>query len=422
MGRFILYILVGIATSFFLFPIGFSFLPSSVNTKLILAVGGIILFGYKSIQGRGISISKDLGGATVLAALFSLINFISTDINGTTDYSYATYITSFFVWLASAHAVGSAIRLVHGIASFRLLTLYLVGVCVMQCAAALLIDNIPAVQIFVDSFVEQGQAFFQEVDRLYGIGAALDPAGVRFSFVLILIMGLLSKNEKTRGCRTEIILLLFAFFVIGIVGNMISRTTLVGLGIAMAYFVLSSGLFQVIVRYDSLKLGAWFAVILIVITTVATVMYQVDDSFRGHLRFAFEGFFNWIEEGEWRTDSTDKLNNVMWIWPEDLRTWIIGSGHFEGFVYSTDIGYCRFILYSGLVGFSVFALFFVYLAAVFAKLNPRYALMFFLLLVLAFVIWLKVATDIFQIFALFFCVDYFALEAIEIEEKNEDSI
>ncbi len=50
MVRFISYLVVGIITSFYFFPISFTFLPSSVNTKMILAVIGIVLVGYRSIQ------------------------------------------------------------------------------------------------------------------------------------------------------------------------------------------------------------------------------------------------------------------------------------------------------------------------------------------------------------------------------------
>lgn len=48
---------------------------------------------------------------------------------------------------------------------------------------------------------------------------------------------------------------------------------------------------------------------------------------------------------------------MMWVWPEDVKSWIIGTGLFANFVYSTDIGYCRFILYCGLIGFGTFVLF-----------------------------------------------------------------
>lgn len=115
----------------------------------------------------------------------------------------------------------------------------------------------------------------------------------------------------------------------------------------------------------------------------------------------FEAFFNWVETGELRTDSTDKLNTVMWIWPENLKGWLIGTGLFANFVYSTDIGYCRFILYCGLIGFGTFIAFFVYNAWVFACKFPFFRLLSFFLLALSFIIWMKVATDLFFIYALF---------------------
>ncbi|WP_118195440.1 hypothetical protein [Albibacterium indicum] len=417
--RYVLYILVGVLTSFYVFPIGFSFLPSSINTKMILAVIGVALFAFKCINDRQIGVSKGMLGAILIALLFSVAAFFSADFNDTNDYSYATYIVSFGTWLGGAYTVAAAIRNLHGEASFKLLTHYLAAVCFAQCILALMIDNIPAFQLFIDSYVQQGQEFFTEVDRLYGIGAALDTAGVRFSITLIMIVGLLSHDQGTRSSQWSIFLLLIAFFTITLIGNMISRTTILGVGCAVAYFVFASGLFKPIVRYESIKLGLWFAGVMLFSAAMATYLYHTDAVFHDHMRFAFEGFFNWAETGVWRTDSTDKLNTVMWIWPTDLKTWIIGSGLFGNFIYGTDIGYCRFILYCGLVGFTLFATLFVYLTALFISRNPRYWLMFLFLMALSFLIWIKVATDIFQIYALFFCLDYFTMEpeeGLEVEQ------
>lgn len=185
---------------------------------------------------------------------------------------------------------------------------------------------------------------------------------------------------------------------------MIARTTTVGGVLGLGYLFLTTGKFKLVIKQEFFKFHFVFGVILLLGVAVATYFYQTDQDFYSSLRFAFEGFFNWFETGEFQTDSTDKLNNEMWIWPEDTKTWIIGSGYFGSFIYSTDVGYCRFILYCGLVGFSVFALFFVYLAAVFAEKFKSYRLLFLFLLALTFIIWVKVATDIFFIYALLFFV------------------
>ncbi|GGH32131.1 hypothetical protein GCM10011418_45450 [Sphingobacterium alkalisoli] len=397
--------MTGVLVSFYLFPIGLTFLPASVNTKMLMAVAGVGLAGLYLINKREITVSRPLLGAIGFAFVFSLICFYSVDYNHTNDYAYATYFSSFFTWLGGAYAVCWAIRKVHGEVDFKRLTFYLAGVCFAQCVLAIMIDRIPAFQLLVDRYIAQGQEFFQEVDRLYGIGAALDPAGVRFSLVLIMIVALLSKHVEVRSDRRSIILLLIAFFSITVIGNMISRTTIIGLLLSIGYLLLSTGLLRFVLKKEHAKFLRIFGLMLFCFIGISVYLYHTDVAFYDNMRFAFEGFFNWVEKGEWKTDSTDKLNNEMWIWPSDLQTWLIGSGLFNNYVYSTDIGYCRFILYCGLVGFGVFALFFVYNAYVFGAAYPRYGMMFFLFLILTFVVWIKVATDIFVIYALFYCLD-----------------
>lgn len=421
MLRFVPYLIIGVITSFYFFPIGFTFLPESVNTKMILAVIGAVFAAYRCIKEESIKISKGLLIASSIAIIFSLICFISTDVNYTNDYSYAGYIISFFVWLSGAYAICALIRAVHGSVDFKIVTLYLAGVAFTQCILAMMIDNIPAFQQLVDSVVLQGQDFFQEVDRLYGIGAALDPAGVRFSLILVMIAGLLANDEDIRQNNIAIAMLLIAFFTIAVVGNAISRTTILGVVSGVTYFIVSSGLFRLLVKYDSVRLGILFGGLLLFAIVVSVYLYNSNSAFYNYMRFAFEGFFNWVEKGEWSTSSTEKLNREMWIWPEDDKTWLIGTGLFDNFIYGTDIGYCRFILYCGLAGFSVFASLFVYLGLFFFFQVQKYRLMFLIFIAMTFVVWIKVATDIFPIYALFFCLDQFIISAPE-EISYENSI
>jgi len=405
MLKLLQYLFLTILVSFYYFPIGLSMLPSSLNTKNVLALAGIVLLVYNSIQSKRYTISLNLIGAIGLSILFSMICLYSTDVNHTVDYAYANYYISFGVWFFGAYAVCAFIRFVHGEVNFKLITLYLTAVCFGQCVSAILIDRIPSFQMLVDTYVSQGQEFFEEVDRLYGIGAALDTAGVRFSLVLVMLVTLLVQDASIRIHSGKVTLLLLAFFTITLIGNMMARTTILGFGTALLYLAISTGIWRMEIRSRFFTLFLVFVLILVFGITISVYLYQTDEAFHDNMRFAFEGFFNWVEQGEWRTDSTDKLNREMWIWPEDTKTWIIGSGLFDNFVYSTDIGYCRFILYCGLTGFAAFALFFVYNGYVFAQQNQRYALMFFLFSVITFVIWFKVATDIFVIYALFYCLD-----------------
>jgi len=365
------------------------------------------LLAYDALLTRKFVVSRQLMGAIVLAVIFSLICFISIDLNGTDDTAYALYIVSFSVWMFSAYTVIYIMRAVHGEVNFRLLVYYMAVVCVAQCMLALTIDRNVELKQYVDAYVEQGQIFLKETDRLYGIGASLDNAGVRFAATLIMVAALVVKDEKIRQDTPILLFIVLCFLLITAVGNMISRTTSVGAAIALLYIVQGTGVFSLILKTKYVKFYAVFIALLGSILFIATYLYQTDTDFYHQIRFAFEGFFNLIEEGEWRTDSTDKLNTNMWIWPQDTGTWIIGSGLFDNWVYGTDIGYCRFILYCGLLGFSVYASFFVYNAVTFAMANPSYTSLFFYLLILSFAIWVKVATDLFTFYALFYFLDYF---------------
>ncbi|WP_333698493.1 hypothetical protein [Bacteroides congonensis] len=404
MMRLLAMLLVSMVVSGYYFPFNFSFFHIA-NTKMILAVTGILLVVYQGCRKNGIIITKEFMGAVGLAFIFSFICFISINYNHTDDYSYVTYFSSFFTWLGGAYTVCAAIRVLHGKATLSLLGSYLAFVCAVQCILSQLIDRIPSFQILVDTYIEQGQWFYKQIDRLYGIGASLDPAGVRFSIVLLLIAYLLCEDNDIRQDRKKITAYLLCFFLISVLGNMISRTTTVGMIMGLGYIIYSTGIFRLIILARSFKFYSVFGSLLVVFALVGTYLYQADADFYKNIRFAFEGFFSWVETGQWSTDSTDKLNTEMWIWPDSFESWIIGTGIFGNWSYGTDIGYCRFILYCGLTGFGAFVSFFVYNTWVFARKFPSFRLLSLGLLALSFLIWIKVATDLFLIYALFYCLD-----------------
>ena len=109
----------------------------------------------------------------------------------------------------------------------------------------------------------------------------------------------------------------------------------------------------------------------------------------------------------------------MYVFPDNIKTWIIGDGYFANpgdtdpyyvgplggaFYKSTDVGYLRFIFYFGVIGLFAFILYFFKCAQVCVSRFKREALMFWLILLVNYILWFKVATDIFIVFALFLCV------------------
>lgn len=405
--RIIIGIILTVIVSFFLFPVSFTFLPETLNSKKILAALGIAAFVIHCIRHRTLEMHTYVIVSALLAILFSLWCLYSITANGTDDTTYVMYWVSFATWTLGAYGVCAFFRLLGKSPTLANITKYAAITCLAQCITAILIDRFPAFESLVNSVFVMEQSFFNSIHRLYGIGAALDSAGVVFSVVLVLIAHQITQNEQVAGKGTNIFLYSMAFVVITIMGNMISRTTFAGFGLGSIY-MLAAYLYRHrdgLLTTRNTRLVAIFTLVLVIAVIASIVLYRTNPTFRSYFRFAFEAFFNWVETGEFRTDSTDKLNNVMWIWPTDTRSWIIGTGIFGHFIYSTDIGYCRFTLYCGLVGLVLFSIYFIYNGL---SLIPKFrssTLLFLLLIAMTFIIWVKVATDIFFIYALLFCAE-----------------
>ena len=397
-----------LVVSFYLFPISFTFLPNAVNSKMLVAVFGILAFIFDSSRKGAMEFAEPTLGALLLAVVFSVWCLFSVTINDSTETTYATYFVSFATWMAGAYGVVAAIRLFYfdEEINLELITRYLAYVCVFQCIMAVLIDNNAGVAGFVDRIMDQGQDFYKKGHRLYGLGAALDPAGIRFSVVLTLMAHQIASNEEVRTRGWLLASYMFSFAVIMIIGSVISRTTMVGVILGSVYMALSlirlrKGGF---ITFRLMRLFVLFFLFLGIIVGVTIFLYKSSETFEEYLRFGFEAFFNWVETGEFHTTSTDTLNNEMWVWPTEFRTWMIGRGTLGVFQNNTDIGYCNFILYCGLIGLLFYSVYFVFCHLVLNRKFKNFWIPSLLLVAMTFIFWIKVSTDIFFIDALLFCI------------------
>lgn len=411
-----------IICSFFLFPIGVTFLPAGLNTKIFLALIGILLL-FRDIN-RSFDLPKYLFQILAAGTVFSFVGHFAVLYNETSDYSYANYVISMLVWLSSGYVLISSTVQVHGTASFRLIISYLAAVCILQGVLALVIDNYLPLKTLVDIYVIQVAAetdFLNKVDRLYGIGAALDPAGVRFATVLILLAVVFQNDEEASTQR--VVFYALSFFLITVLGNLISRTTTTGAIFGLVYLFFFSGVSTLNIKSRILHNNLIFIGVSVFVFVSGYVVYSTMDDMRELIRYGFEAFFNGFEKGEFTTDSTEKLN-TMWVFPDNLKTWIIGDGLFaapggRGHYMNTDIGYLRFIFYNGTLGLLCFSLFLVYVVNALVRLYPAYRIGFYMLLFLGFIIWIKVSTDLFQFYALFLAAAFYPTHKtkLKIEES-----
>lgn len=404
-------ILLPVIVSFFYFPIVFRILPG-VNTKMALAVIGCIFAGYQMARRTFPTVDKQLFIISLWALSISFITFFSMTYNDTSDDTYLTYIISMYVWLIGAYAVSTFIRWVHGKYTLTLISNYIIIVCVAQCVLALVIDQYLPAKNFVNHLIDKGD-WIDSVHRLYGIGAELDTAGIRFSISLVML-GYLLKNAARNGLVKFIPFYLAGFIILAIVGNMVARTTSVGVLLFLFYLLLYRPTENPIFK----KTLGWMILLAAVAVLIMIYFYNTNLAIYKYTRFAFEGFFNLYENGEWSIASNEKLK-TMYVFPESMKTWLLGDGYivnpksdpyytgkmFTGYYQNTDVGYLRFIFYFGIIGLLLFSGFILQVGKNCIKKIPQYKELFLLLLAVNFIVWFKVSTDIFLIFALLLFLD-----------------
>lgn len=436
MWKIIKILLAGIAVSFYFFPFEFTFLPG-VNTKMAMAGVGLVLYALDLAKGRAPQINKDGFQIAVIAALVSLCGLASVIINNTNDYTYATYIVSMFVWLGGAYTAVKVVKWLHGYVSVELICNYLIGVCVGQCVLALSIDSIPAFKAVVDRYVVGfdfvDTAKLTKANRLYGIGAGLDVAGTRFASILVMIAVMLQNLSSSRY-RGYMWVYQIAFLFISLVGNMMARTTTVGIFIALVYWVVCSGIFKFSLHKANMRIWKYMIGALCVTLPIIIYLYSWDQDFHNKIQFAFEGFFSLAENGHWETNSNNILKNMV-VFPDNIKTWLIGDGYIEnptnrdpyyvgpshrGYYMDTDIGYIRFVFYFGVIGLATFIIYFFKVAKTCAERFSKHTTMFVSVLAINMIVWLKVSTDIFLVFALFLCISKEDNDAYE--KRYENSI
>lgn len=405
-----------LATSFYFFPFFFSFLPG-VNTKMMVAALGLVMFFFNIARKDVASYNNDFASISLFALGVSFASFMTMALNSTRDDSYLSYIVTMWVWLGGAYCVVNLIKAVHGRVSVELVCQYLIVLAVAHCLMAVAIDHNAALSNLFDRLVTGERYMGAGVrDRLHSFGCALDVAGGRFAAILVMAGYLVPRVYTHRRPTLRLILLLAAMAVITVIGCMIGRTTVMGASMALAYW-LYCAVFSSTLGDRRAHFVRTVGCALVVIVMGAATLSQLDSHWAKLFRFGFEGFYNLVENGKWETTSSNQLK-AGFVFPDNLRAWLIGDGYMAssandpyyvgesdyGFYKNTDAGYCRFIFYFGLVGLSIFSAFFLRCCAICFRRFPTYRLMFVMVTLMNFIVWVKVATDLFVTIAPFLLI------------------
>ena len=210
-------LLTGLMMSFYFHPTELRVLPG-YNTKIMLAIFGVAILVFNIIRTKDYSLSKGLLYSFMIAGAFSFVNYISLIINESDDYSYANYPISALIWILGAYGAINFIRWTHSKITVELVVRYLAGGAAFHGILSQLIDRNDSIRNFVTSIFYISDSM-EEMNRLYSFGVGLDPAGVRFAVILIMIAGVLTLSKVVKKSIGLMIFYFLCFAIISVLGH-----------------------------------------------------------------------------------------------------------------------------------------------------------------------------------------------------------
>lgn len=319
---------------FYIYPIVFTGIP--LSTRIIFAMMGIGLAIYRRKMFPKMF--------SVLYGLIpiSIISICTGILNGTYDFNFVFYAISLLAIFFAAYFIFSILKWNIDGTAICCVSKYIVGVICIQSILTLfmsLFGNFGEIMqslVVMDEYSNTLRESTANI-RFLGWGSYFFGAGVINGLGLILVIYLYL------SAKINNIISVILFAVILLVGMLMARTTLVGFIVSL-FFLLSWKWRYV--SWIKTKIKWLFLFGGILISLLVVVFYFIDSNI---LLWAFELFFNFIEYGEFTSESTEDLQS-MYVWPSSFKTYLIGDGLFNidgGYYMHTDVGYLRLLYYGG---------------------------------------------------------------------------
>lgn len=370
----------------YIYSFKFSFLP--LYNRSLLGILGCIWFILNMLSKKGRYYARtDLFILLILLVSIGLISAISIGINNTSDTEFIWYVVSNISALFASYFVIKILMALKYELNFLSISTLIINVIFIQSIIASVMYIYPEVKyIIYDNIVYVPDTDIEIMARygnyrVFGLGSYFFGAGVVNGFGLILISTLVRYYNFN---RKQNLFLALQFLIIFTIGMAMARTTLIGAVLAIALILTPKGINNII--YINRKKMFFIVGIIIVPTIITGVLFifspQINKLLQPVFTYAFEMFVKYFNQGNFKTNSTDILAS-MYIFPENIKTWIIGDGLWKDGDYyymRTDVGYSRLIYYFGLSGliFFIFSQYFLISKSIKYYLHDRiYYLIFF---------------------------------------------
>lgn len=339
-------------------------LPFGMGSRVLFTVLGFMLLfvNYIWLPGRHIKIKKDVLFIWLALIIFISWSLLSIFVNQTRDLSIIKYTNSWVLIMIAGYFIVWLIGKVHKQVNFNLIANYIIMAVFMQACISLLMFIVPPFQQVMNQlqqldFATEKKYGDSQGIRLLGFGSTFFTSGIVNGYCLILIAATIKYFKPT---YRKLLLYVFLFVFITLIGIMMARTTLIGLVMALVILFFPLALARKSLSRISLRFVGIFGQVIICLMLIYLFLpIQTKETINSAGEFGFELFINYVQGEGLTSASTDELK-TMYIFPSDVKTYLIGDGRFvdpvDPLLYykETDIGFLRLLYYFGIIGIILF--------------------------------------------------------------------
>lgn len=387
-------VIITISIFLTLFPVNFVFLPNAFSTRFILSLFGAIVWLIVLLSNKNIKNIKynNITMVFLLTILISIWSSLCTSVfNLSDDYTFVKLPITISVMYFSSYLCIFFIKKFYKDLNFDLVTKYFIYAIILQSLlviAQFINPNtaslLSEIQRLTERQVNISTAQLEDGSRFIGFGLLFYTASFFYGAALILIAFQLRYKSMTKGRKiVNFIIYLLVFFI----GMGLSRSTIIGFSASLLIFIFPiKDVKSLTITIIKLILGLISTLLLIL--TIVKVFPSFTSSLEALINNAFDFVIAYINTGNFSSESASGTFDLL-IYPNDLRTYFLGTGLYEtyfsvGDYNYSDVGYLRLLYYFGLPGMILFFIIEIQLLRIaFSrnKFKPIYYSMLFILFV-----------------------------------------
>ncbi|MDM1348437.1 O-antigen ligase family protein [Myroides marinus] len=354
-------ILLFIVLFIYIYDIKISIFPYYLN--YILSCLGTLSF-IRDLTSYKFLLQKKLVSRLVITLFMIFFFYLITYIfNSNGDFYYIKEIVALdLLLIMGAYYVYKLFVYYYKVVDIHIVLKYYLLCILTQLFLSLIMFFNQSVYLILDSFLLRSELESAVVEgtrenRLIGFGVAFFTSGIINSIALVFIALYLTLKDRLISNR----FLFISFLLISLIGLMMSRTTLIGIILAICITLYKKkNVFTSRTLFYSICCSAFLFVFMVVFDGE---FFNMNEKFSVVFDFGFELFENLFVKGEVSTSSTNKMFEMYNILPSNLKTWVLGDGFYRnpvhpelGYYMETDIGFFRLIFNGGIIGVIMFML------------------------------------------------------------------